>query len=120
MAEESLASARRELEAGELRFAVNRLYYTLFYAVSAALLDRHRSFKRHAGVRTAFHETFMKTRLLPPESGELYDQLFEERLKGDYVAMTTFERGHVEQKLEQCAEFLVRLRPLISIFGPGP
>lgn len=39
-AEESLASARRELEAGAYAFAVNRLYYAAFYGVSAALLER--------------------------------------------------------------------------------
>ena len=37
---ESLASARRELEAGAYSFAINRLYYAVFYAASAALLER--------------------------------------------------------------------------------
>jgi hypothetical protein len=32
-AEESLASARRELEAGSFSFAMNRLYYGVFYGV---------------------------------------------------------------------------------------
>jgi len=36
-AEESLASARRELEAGAYLFAINRIYYAAFYGVSAAL-----------------------------------------------------------------------------------
>jgi uncharacterized protein (UPF0332 family) len=35
-AEESLNSARRELEAGAYPFAINRLYYALFYGVTAA------------------------------------------------------------------------------------
>ena len=39
-AEESLESAERELHVGSLTFAVNRLYYSLFYAVSAMLLSR--------------------------------------------------------------------------------
>ncbi len=34
-AEESMASARREFEAGSFAFAMNRLYYSAFYAVSA-------------------------------------------------------------------------------------
>ncbi len=37
---ESLASARREFEAGSHSFAMNRLYYAAFYAVSAVLLGR--------------------------------------------------------------------------------
>ena len=39
-AEDSLTSARRELEAHAYDFAVHRLYYAAFYAVSAALLER--------------------------------------------------------------------------------
>ena len=34
-AEDSIISARREFEAGSLTFAMNRLYYCAFYAVSA-------------------------------------------------------------------------------------
>ena len=51
---DSLASARREVEAGSYAFAMNRLYYAAFYSVSAALLEREQSFKKHSGVRAAF------------------------------------------------------------------
>ena len=62
-AEDSLASARRELEAQAYDFAVNRLYYAVFYAVSAALLERSLSFRKHAGIRATFHREFIKTGL---------------------------------------------------------
>jgi len=70
-AEESLASSRRELSAGSYLFAVNRLYYAAFYGVSAALLDRQRSFKKHSGVRAAFHREFIKTGQLDCPSGKI-------------------------------------------------
>ncbi len=59
-AEKSIESARREIAAGEYDFAINRLYYALFYSVMAALLERGLSFKKHSGVRTAFHREFIK------------------------------------------------------------
>ena len=37
---ESLTAARRELTAGANEFAINRVYYALFYAVSALLLEK--------------------------------------------------------------------------------
>lgn len=49
-AEKSLASARREFQAGSLSFATNRLYYAAFYAVSALLMEQDLSFKKHSGV----------------------------------------------------------------------
>ena len=113
-AEESLASARRELEAGAYSFAVNRLYYAAFYGASAALLERQLSFKKHSGVRAAFHRQFIKTGPLDIEWGKLYDQLFEDRQEGDYIALISFDREYVESQLTRCAQFLEELRPLIS------
>jgi len=53
-AEESMASARREFEAGSLSFAMNRLYYAAFYAVSALLMAHELSFKKHSVVKLFF------------------------------------------------------------------
>ena len=36
-AESSMLSAQRELDAGAYIYSINRLYYALFYAVSAVL-----------------------------------------------------------------------------------
>lgn len=113
-AEESLASAQRELEAEAYTFAVNRLYYAAFYAVSAALLERQLSFKKHSGVRTAFHREFIKTGLVEVEWGKFYDQLFEDRQEGDYVALVSFDEEYVQSQLTRCTHFLEALRPLIS------
>ncbi|MEW6701411.1 MAG: HEPN domain-containing protein [Bacteroidota bacterium] len=50
-AEESLESAKRECAAGSFTFAINRIYYAAFYAVSSLLLEKDFSFKKHSGVR---------------------------------------------------------------------
>jgi hypothetical protein len=115
-AEEGIASARREFEAGALTFAMNRLYYSAFYAVAALLMARGLSFKKHSGVRAAFHQHFIKTGLLERKWGRLYDQLFEDRQEGDYMAFISFEKDYVETQLNQCANFVDRMRPLIISF----
>jgi uncharacterized protein (UPF0332 family) len=102
---DSLSSARREFDANELSFAINRIDYTAFYAVSAALLERGSTFKKHTGVRIAFHHEFIKSGLLGSEWAKFYDQLFEDRQEGDYIALTTFDRTYVENQLVRCIEF---------------
>ncbi len=116
-AEESLASAQRELGAGAYAFAANRLYYATFYGVSAALLERKLSFRKHSGVRAGFRREFIKTGLLDVEWGKLYDQLFEDRQEGDYVALISFDREYVESQLGRCTQFLAALRPLICLLS---
>ncbi len=112
-AEESLTSAQREFEAEAFAFAMNRLYYSAFYAVSAALLDKQISFTKHSGVRAAFHREFVKKGILDSNWGKFYDQLFEDRQEGDYVALTEFESEYVHSQLVRCRDFLYHLHPHI-------
>jgi len=113
-ARDSLASARREFEAGSYSYAMNRLYYAAFYGACAALLERQQSFRKHSGVRAAFHRQFIKTGLLDMKWGRLYDQLFEDRQEGDYVVFVSFEPEYVRFQLEQCTQFLEELRIVLS------
>lgn len=94
---------------------MNRLYYAMFYGESAALFERRLSFKKHSGVRSAFHREFIKTGLMDVKFGKLYDQLFEDRQEGDYIAFISFESDYVEFQLNQCGEFIDKLRPLLSL-----
>ena len=56
-----MRSAEREMKAESFLFAVNRLYYAVFYAVSSALMDCcGKSYKKHYGVRTAFRRESVK------------------------------------------------------------
>ena len=112
MAQECLDSAQRELAADALSFAVNRLYYAAFYVASALLLERGSSFRKHSGVRAGFHRTFVKTGEIEVRWGRLYDRLFEGRQEADYLALVSFERADVEVQLEECRQFLERLRKL--------
>ena len=111
---ESLAAARRELEAGAYAFAINRAYYALFYAVSALLLEEGRRFAKHSGVRAAFNRAIIKPGRLSREHSELYNQLFRDRQEGDYVAFTKFDAQYVQEKIDACERFLAELRPLIK------
>jgi len=72
-ADACIFSAKRELDAGEYAFAINRLYYALYYAVSAVLLACNVSFRKHSGVRSAFHREIVKTGLMNTKWGLLYE-----------------------------------------------
>lgn len=117
-AAESLNAARRELAAGDYALAVNRAYYALFYAVSALLLEEGHKFQKHSGVRAAFNREIIKAGRLPKHHGELYNRLFRDRLKGDYVAFAEFDRAYVERQIQGCEVFLADIRPMLRSLGP--
>jgi len=99
---ESFDSAWREFSAGVYSLAVNRLYYAAFYAVSAVLLEYQFSFKKHSGVRSTFHREFVKTGLMDTKWGKFYDQLFEDRQEGDYIALVQFDKEYVSPSVPSC------------------
>jgi uncharacterized protein (UPF0332 family) len=73
---ESLAEAKLLLEQGHTNTFVNRLYYAGFYAVSALLLCRDLSSSKHSGLRSLFHQNFVKTGAISAELGKIYDNRF--------------------------------------------
>jgi uncharacterized protein (UPF0332 family) len=70
---------------GSLFSAVNRLYYSMFYAVTALLLKKGISSPKHSGTIALFNANFIKTGIIPKEYGKFYSRLFEFRQKGDYI-----------------------------------
>jgi uncharacterized protein (UPF0332 family) len=113
MARDALDSATTEMAAGRYAYAVNRCYYAAFYAASAVLLKRGHKFVKHSGVRGAVHRDLVKTGLISEQWGRFYDELFAQRMKGDYVAFTTFERKTVESFVQRSRQLVEALRAVL-------
>lgn len=101
MALESLESARREADAESLPFAINRLYYAAFYAVSAALLERNIAFNRHSAVRSALHSELIRSGELAKEWGRVYERLFEDRQGATTFPLPPFPQTMFRKRLQK-------------------
>ena len=82
---ESIKAAQLLLENNLLIPAMNRIYYSMFYAVQALLVQNEKSFSKHGQVKSYFNREFIKTGILPKEFGRLFNAVFEYRQKFDYV-----------------------------------
>jgi uncharacterized protein (UPF0332 family) len=94
-AEEALASAQLELNAGHTNFAVNRLYYACFYAVTALLLRDGKQFARHSAVKSEFIRTYIKPTRIDVKWNKFYQKLFDDRQESDYIPTSAFEASDV-------------------------
>src|SRR4030065_794808 len=90
-AKETLQDGKILLEAKRFSSAVNRIYYALFYAVTALLLTKGLSSAKHGGAMALFTEHFVKTGRIPVESRRFYSRKFEFRQKSDYCDLWTIE-----------------------------
>lgn len=98
-AEETYEDAILLIENNKWTSAVNRLYYTCYYAVSALLLSKDIITKTHSGIKSQFFLHFVKNDKVPIEMGKLYSDLFDWRHKGDYGDFFDFTK-EVVQPLE--------------------
>ncbi|MBN7809870.1 HEPN domain-containing protein [Algoriphagus sp. H41] len=78
----TLDDAKLLIENKKWNSAINRLYYSVFYAASALILLEDQAAFTHNGVKTSFSEKFVKTGKMDLSEGKLYSQLFFLETKG--------------------------------------
>ena len=113
-AQESLEEAKILLERGYGNTFVNRLYYACFYAVSSLLLSRGLSSAKHSGIRSLFHQNFVKSNLVSVELGHLYDRLFDNRQKGDYADLVRFDVEEVSEWYDETRGFVETVENILK------
>ncbi|MBD3321117.1 MAG: HEPN domain-containing protein [Chitinivibrionales bacterium] len=93
---------------------VNRLYYAVFYAVSAALAKQGKEYGKHTAIRAALHRDFVKPGLVPASCSKIYNRLFNDRQEGDYKPETTFKEDEIEELIDQTRQFLDLFQQLVE------
>jgi uncharacterized protein (UPF0332 family) len=114
-AEKTLAEARTLFETAQMFGAVNRIYYAMFYAVSALACAHGFTTASHSQLRGYFNREFVKTGLIPAQHGKAYGIAFDSRKKGDYDDLVEFEKEQVHEMLREATEFLRVIKHLINL-----
>lgn len=114
-AAETLEDARILFERKRLFSTVNRIYYALFYEVTALLRTKNLSSPKHTGVRALFNEHFVKPGLIEVEIGKFYSKMFDFRQEGDYDDLIYFEEEKVKTWLETAESYLIQLEKAVDM-----
>ena len=112
-ADEALEGAKCDFRDKRYSFAISRAYFGCFYAVTAVFLKEGEQFSKHTGVRSALHRLLVKTGRIPPNLGQLYDRLFENRHRADYKVVK-FEQNQVKKYLADSAVFINKMKELLE------
>lgn len=113
-AEDSLRAADIMYEKEMFGFAMNRIYYAMFYAVQAALILKDVSFSKHGQVKAHFNRELVKPGIIPLSLGRIYNKAFEYRQKFDYVDFADPNQDLVESYLKEAREFLVAIKQYLQ------
>lgn len=112
-ASETLEEAQYNAKGGYFNTAVNRLYYSAYYAASALMLANGLTSTSHAGIKTMLSMHFVRTGLLDVEHGRSFLTLFESRQSGDYEDFVYCDSKLYNQLYPKTIAFIEALKGLI-------
>ena len=69
---------------------------------------------KHSGVRSLFHQHFVKTGIVSIDLGHIFDKLFDNRQKSDYADMVRFKKEQVGGWLEEARAFVEAIEKVIQ------
>ena len=86
--------------------SVNRLYYSVFYAVNALLVLNDIKTKTHSSIKSQFSLHFVKTGKIDKKYGKLLSKLFDWRQRGDYDNLVDYDKESVEPLFKSVKEMI--------------
>lgn len=111
---ESLEEADYNAKGNYFNAAVNRLYYSCYYAASALMLANNLDSSTHKGIKTMLGLHFVKTGVIDSRFGRTYQQLFENRQSGDYEDFVYCDEELFNQLRPQAKDFIDCMIKLIA------
>lgn len=112
-ARNTFTEAQKIMEVGYWNIVANRLYYCLYYAVTALLIHNHISVHTHAGMLTLFNQHFVQTNILTKEDGRLIRKLYTLRQEGDYEDFIEVTEDEVKLYIPKVEQLLTDIIALI-------
>lgn len=100
--------------ANRLNGAANRMYYAVFHAVCALLINDGHQVNTHKGSHALFNQKYIRTGVLPKEYGQLYNQLQTMREESDYNCAYDVEIEELQQRLEPAKKLIEAVEKLVK------
>lgn len=90
----------------KLTIAVNRIYYGMYYALTALALKNSFETSKHGQLIGWFNKEFIASKKLDSKFGKILRNAYQNRTKGDYDAFVIFSLQEVEVMLEEMVVFI--------------
>ena len=98
----------------KLIIAVNRIYYGMYYALTALALKNKFETSKHGQLIGWFNKEYISTKRLDSKYGKILRNAYQNRTKGDYDAFVNFSKIEVEYMLSEMADFIEEIKRLLE------
>lgn len=89
-ANDTIELAKFLISSNKLVIAVNRIYYGMYYALTALALEYKFETSKHNQLIGWFNRKFIATKKIDTKFGKILRNAFQNRTKGDYDAFIQF------------------------------
>ncbi|MEI6424979.1 MAG: HEPN domain-containing protein [Lentisphaerota bacterium] len=111
---EFLADARALVGMGSLKSAANRIYYSMFQAVSALALCEGFETKSHTQLMGWFNKSHVRTGTISSSLGSAYGRAFDLRSDCDYKDMPSFSSEELTELASQADDLIKTAEEIIK------
>lgn len=105
--------ARSAIDGNFFFNAENRIYYSIFYSVSALALKFDYTTSKHKQLLGWFNQNFIKTGIIPLKYGKIYRNAYDKRQESDYDDFVTLVADEVQADFADMQEFVKYLSSFI-------
>lgn len=110
---DTVEEVRVLMENNLFKIAVNRVYYGMFYMLSALAIKYGYETSKHLQLIGWFNKHFIKTGRIDPKYGKMVNDAFENRSDSDYGVFVEFSRNDVTIMVEELESFITALKNII-------
>ena len=113
-AHDTIEDVRLLLEHDRLRLAVNRIYYGMFYILTALALLFQFKTSKHQGLIGWFSKNFIKDNKIDRKYGEIIHKAFKSRTDSDYGDFINYEKADVLKMFAEMQDFISTIEKYID------
>ena len=111
---QTIGEVNKLIESDLLNIAVNRIYYGLFYSLTALALKYEYQSSKHFQLMGWFNQNFIKPSLIEVKYGKILREAFKNRSDGDYAPFILFEKDDVLDMQSDMIDFIERIELFIT------
>lgn len=98
----------------KLVIAVNRVYYGMYYALTALAIVNKFETSKHGQLIGWFNKEFISTKRIDSRFGKILRNAYQNRTKGDYDAFVSFSKEEVELMLSEMNDFIEEIKRFLE------
>jgi uncharacterized protein (UPF0332 family) len=112
---ESICQVKFLIENNQLSLAVNRIYYGVYYILSALAIKNRFKTSKHEQLIGWFNKIYIKGNLVDKRYSKIIRKFHENRMEGDYNVFSEFLKEEVEESFAEMQDMIGEIRKLLVL-----